>query len=261
MNCFKLLKLFGLAFATTLSVTAQVGIGTATPDASSALEISSTTQGFLLPRMTAAQQNAIAAPAQGLMVYCTNCGTNGEAQLYNGASWVNLLGEAATPGVGSSYGGGIVAYIFVLGDPGYVSGEVHGLIAASSDQSTGIRWHNGTDINITSANATALGTGLANTNAIISAQGATATNYAAGLARAYNGGGYSDWYLPSKDELEKLYLNRLIIGGFSSDKYWSSSNYNLYYAWRREFNTNNSFSFYYESKSMTTLRVRAVRTF
>jgi uncharacterized Zn-binding protein involved in type VI secretion len=160
----------------------------------------------------------------------------------------------------SSYGGGIIAYIFVSGDPGYITGEVHGLIAATSDQSNGIRWFNGFDLN-TGATGTALGTGMANTNTIIAVQGPTSTTYAAGLARAYNGGGYSDWYLPSKDELQKLYLNRLIIGGFSSVKYWSSSDHSLYHAWRRDFNTDDSVSFYQESKSMTTLRVRAVRSF
>lgn len=254
--------MLSLVLLTSLATNAQVGIGTASPNASAELDVSSTTKGFLPPRMTAVQRNAIATPAQGLMVYCTNCGVNGEAQLYNGVAWVNLQGGTATLGIeiGSSDGGGIVAYVFVSGDPGYVAGEVHGLIAAISDQSTGIRWHNGVDLN-TGATGTALGTGLANTNTIISAQGATATNYAAGLARAYNGGGYSDWYLPSKDELHKLYQNRLIIGGFSSVKYWSSSDHSLYYAWRRDFNTNDQYSFYQESKSMTTLRVRAVRSF
>lgn len=78
-----------------LSANAQVGIGTTTPNASAALDITSTTQGLLPPRMTQAQRNAIATPVQGLMVYCANCGPNGEAQLYNGTAWVNLMGGAA----------------------------------------------------------------------------------------------------------------------------------------------------------------------
>jgi hypothetical protein len=52
------------------------------------------------------------------------------------------------------------------------------------------------------------------------------TNYAAGLANSFRGGGYSDWYLPSKDELAKLYQNRVAIGNFATSgiaAYWSSS--------------------------------------
>ena len=51
---------------------AQVGINTNTPDASSALEIESTTGGILIPRMTETQRDAIALPASGLMIYQTD---------------------------------------------------------------------------------------------------------------------------------------------------------------------------------------------
>jgi len=61
-----------LAFTTCLSVHAQVGIGTTTPDASSQLEIVSTGKGLLIPRMTAAQLGGIASPATGLLVYQTD---------------------------------------------------------------------------------------------------------------------------------------------------------------------------------------------
>jgi uncharacterized protein (TIGR02145 family) len=74
----------------------RVGIGTTTPNASSALEVSSTTSGFLPPRMTYVQRNAISTPMAGLMVYCTNCGVNGEPQFYNGVSWLNMAGGAGS---------------------------------------------------------------------------------------------------------------------------------------------------------------------
>ena len=65
----------------------QVGIGTTTPDASATLDISSSTKGLLIPRMTNAQRNLISSPATGLMIYQTD-GTVG-FYYYNGNSWVN----------------------------------------------------------------------------------------------------------------------------------------------------------------------------
>ncbi|KFF06454.1 hypothetical protein [Flavobacterium reichenbachii] len=61
-----------ILFLSTFSGHAQIGIGTVTPSASSALDITSTTQGLLTPRMTTAQKNAIVTPADGLMVYDTD---------------------------------------------------------------------------------------------------------------------------------------------------------------------------------------------
>lgn len=77
------LVLFSLAFATTF---AQVGIGTTNPDPSSMLDISSSTKGLLIPRMTTAQRDLIASPAAGLLVF--NTSTNTE-DVYNGG-WKSL---------------------------------------------------------------------------------------------------------------------------------------------------------------------------
>jgi hypothetical protein len=65
----------------------NVGIGTATPHTSAILDVSSTTKGLLLPRMTTAQRNAIATPAAGLHIYNTDekC-----ANFYNGLCWKSL---------------------------------------------------------------------------------------------------------------------------------------------------------------------------
>lgn len=61
--------------------------------ASSVLEANSTTQGFLPPRMTYAQRVAIVSPAAGLTIWCINCGTSGQMQVYNGTAWTNMIGD------------------------------------------------------------------------------------------------------------------------------------------------------------------------
>ena len=208
--------------------------------ASAVLEVSSTTQGFLPPRMTYAQKTAIVSPPQGLMIYCTNCGTNGEPEYFNGTSWVNMAGGAAAsvppPPLGSTYQGGKVFYIFQQGDLGYVLGETHGLIAAPSDiPSNTYRIFPSCYANY--GTSTALGTGAANTTKILAC---TADNVnAAKLVDALTDGGYSDWYLPSKDELNLLYLNRISAGNnFADNQYWSSSevSFGMYtHAWYQFF--------------------------
>ena len=153
-------------------------------------------------------------------------GNVGQASIYNRAltsAEVLQNYNAFRPrflSIGDSYGGGKLAYVLKAGDPGYDATTPHGLIAATSDYSTRIRWHNGSYIT-TGATATALGTGFANTNAIIAIQGTG--SYAASVARNHTEGGYTDWYLPSKDELEKLRINKNAIGGFGGDWYYSSS--------------------------------------
>jgi len=80
---------------------------------------------------------------------------------------------------------------------------------------------------------TGIGTGSANTTAII-AQSAVAVR-AATAARAYAGGGLNDWFLPSQDELNRLFTQRTVVGGFAADFYWSSSQGDAERAWRQSF--------------------------
>ena len=228
--------------------------------ASAVLEASSTTQGFLPPRLNYYQKTQITSPVAGLTIWCSNCGASGEMQVFNGGAWTNMSGGAATGtislNIGDSYQGGKVAYVLQSGDPSYDANTPHGLIAATSDQSTGIRWYNGSYTS-TGATGTAIGTGLSNTNTIITSQGGTTTSYAAGLARAYTGGGYTDWYLPSKDELNKLYLNRIAIGGFADVFYWSSTELDVIFAWSQLFVNGGQ----YDDVKGNTHYVRAIRAF
>jgi hypothetical protein len=158
--------------------------------------------------------------------------------------------------VGDSHGGGIVAYIFVNGDTGYVAHEQHGLIAATADQGMGIQWYDGTSFApVTGAIDTAIGSGQANTTAIVTTQGAG--SYAAQLCNDLTEGGYSDWFLPSKEELNQLWLNKTAIGGFVVNYYWSSSEINSYRAWLQDFGSGGQT---YDPKPYG-YRVRAVRAF
>ena len=158
--------------------------------------------------------------------------------------------------IGDTHQGGIIFYL---------DGSGGGLIAAAQDQSSSIRWYNGSNVT-TGATGTAIGTGSANTTAIINVQGPTATSYAAGLAREYEGGGYSDWFLPSRDELNKMYLKKTDInttasanGGsiFFAAYYWSSTESGYNSAWYQNFGN----GFQYSSVKTSTDDVRAVRAF
>ena len=70
--------------------------------------------------------------------------------------------------------------------------------------------------------------------------------------------GYSDWFLPSKNDLNQMYLNKALIGGFTSDAYWSSTETDQFNAWVQVF----SQGFHLvASKENSAARVRAIRAF
>lgn len=115
--------------------------------------------------------------------------------------------------VGDTLTGGVVFYVDCTGQ--------HGLVAALTDQGTAIQW--GCQGTVTGATGTAIYSGAANTTAILAA--CTTTGIAAQLCHNYDGGGLTDWYLPSSGELQEMYNQRGVIpnlaGGVMS--YWSST--------------------------------------
>ncbi|MFZ1679144.1 MAG: DUF1566 domain-containing protein [Saprospiraceae bacterium] len=226
-------------------------------DPSAVLDIQSVTKGFLPPRITISERNAMVSPAAGLMIWCNDCGVYGEIQVSNGIEWTNSTGGSrADIAVGDVYFGGIVAYILQPTDPGYTPGEIHGLIAAPEDQSSVAIW--GCPFsNLPGTKSVLMGTGYKNTLEIVNE--CSAAGIAARVCNDLVLGGYSDWYLPSRDDLSKLYINRDAIGGFAVAAYWSSSDYgaptdNAWYV---------AFDLGYASniEKFVFFKVRAVRSF
>ena len=189
----------------TTSFSGNVGIGTASPGAS--LEV-------------VGQVKITGGAGSGKVLTSDGAGL---------ASWQTAAGGGTVHTIGESYGGGKVFWV--------EAGGQHGLIAATADQNpSAMRWWAGTYTN-TMALADGVGAGKANTALIIANQGlGDGAAYAARKCNEYAGGGYGDWYLPSKYELNLLYLQMGVVGGFLGyDAYWSSTQYDTNHAWGQDF--------------------------
>ena len=173
-------------------------------------------------------------------------------------------GGITTHFIGESYGGGIVFFVY--------DGGQHGLIAATADQSAGVPWFGGSYTN-TRARADGIGAGLKNTAIIIADQGPVdnagiGNDFAATLCNEYSvtvdGVTYGDWYLPSKYELNQMYINRSTLeavsgfNAFTTSFYWSSTETDTSFAWRQYFYNGAQDG---DNKANTTHSVRAVRAF
>jgi hypothetical protein len=164
--------------------------------------------------------------------------------------------------IGETYGGGIVFFVYDNGQ--------HGLIAANTNQSAGVRWHAG-ESSYTSAKADGVNAGRSNTANIIANQGwGDGATYAARICNDYsatdaNGVLYGDWYLPSLHELNLLFLQRTVVGNFVDGFYWSSLESNAEdhrkYAWVQHFTMGeDEISQHYSPKGNPNY-VRAIRSF
>ena len=119
--------------------------------------------------------------------------------------------------LGESYQGGIIYYL--------TSSGKQGLIAATQDISSGAVYQSGNYSNGTQNN-TGIGLGSANTDIMMTISNSNQSGMAAPLSVSYNGGGYTDWFLPSRDELTMMYQRRNYLTGLASSgerRYWSST--------------------------------------
>lgn len=165
-----------------------------------------------------------------------------------GTGYGNQISFNSGKVIGSTFGGGLVFYN---------DGSGHGLVCASTDQSTGSGAEWGCFDTVISGTSTTIGTGNANTIAIVSA--CSTAGIAARICNDLVLNSYSDWYLPSRDELMFMYTNLWAqnLGGFSNNTYWSSSDNSGPYAYVVYF----SGGYYSGGYKQNLFYVRAVRSF
>ena len=134
------------------------------------------------------------------------------------------------------------------------AGQTNCQIADTMSNDPLCAWSDNTSTRI-GTTGTGIGTGYANTSAMIAQSGSKGK--AGTVARAFQGGGKTDWFLPSEDELNQMFVNKTTIGGFESGIYWSSSENAAGTAWGRHFRT----GFRYSGNKANSSYVRPVRAF
>lgn len=209
---------------------------------------------------------------ESIIVGCSDslaCNYNSEADTDNGScefaeQGYDCQGNIVTQyQVGDSAEGGIVFYVDETGEHGLVSAleDLTEGTTIDSEGNPGYQW-GCFATGISGADGQAIGTGYQNTLDI--ASGCSETPIAASEALAYESEDYSDWYLPSLDELNEMYNtigtggSEGNIGGFSSNWYWSSSESNNYGAYDVNFGDGSTGNF---SSKTKIVRVRVIRSF
>jgi hypothetical protein len=189
------------------------------PDDAAILDLQSPNKGLLIPRIDF--DNRPVDPAAGLLIYVTTNGPLGDSALYlyNGSGWqkINETGFS----IGDQQQGGVVFWIDWTGS--------HGLVSALTDMWDYAQYGCSGDSIGPEAEHSGLGTGDTNTAAIIAA--CPTPGIAANLCDTLSLNGYTDWYLPSRDELWEMFLQKDVIGRFSNYLYWSSTEVSSDGAW------------------------------
>jgi hypothetical protein len=162
-------------------------------------------------------------------------------------AYVDLISSPCVLSIGDTHEGGIIFYLDGSG--------CHGLVAKATDEPGTYQWST-SDTEIWAFAAGIYG-GAQNTKKIIYRMG-VGNAPAAEQCEGLTDGGFTDWYLPSKDELDMMFVNLhlQLLGGFSSGDYWSSTEFGASSAWRQGFYNGNQF--YFKNKYYN---VRAVRAF
>lgn len=175
--------------------------------------------------------------------------------------------------IGDEAKGGIIGYILQPNDPGYDPNYQHGLVVSPTDLGSNINWDTDANFDLTNANSLVYGSGFNNTQLIVETLGNDQADYAAKYCDDLNIGGYSDWFLPSKNELEKILINANSIGNiyiafsqptydsqYLNNAYWTSSEYDKFNAIVLGIDRSNSLFSATLQKNYNML-VRAVRYF
>ena len=213
---------FLVALLLTTTTFAQVGINNDSPDASSALDITSTSGGVLIPRMTKTQRDAISSPGTGLMIYQTD--NTADFYYFNGSSWSQVGSTSKTYTVNTFYAE-LGGYVIEVNSDG-----THGIVVAMQDNGNQ-NWNN-------------------------------AFNYVNNPSyHDTDGASFKDWQLPTKRELELIYQVFLNGNGAnlnSSVEYWSSIAKQTSRGWKMDF-SNGTWS--YSTNWDESEAIRAVRYF
>ena len=311
---------FLAAVLLTATTYAQVGINIETADPSAALDISSTTKGLLIPRMTNAQRQAISNPAAGLQVFVTDF-DGGRFMFYDGTEWGTLSFTEKRPDAPTTVtatGGDAQATVSFTAPSSNGGLEITSYTATSSpdDISATVTQAGSGDITVTGlTNDTSYAFTVTATNAIGTSVASAASNsvtpasapaigdfHQGGIVFYLDGngggliaapsdqsccsnwntavslcsnltlGGYSDWFLPSKDELNLMWTNLADsdstgsnsgvtdsgnLGDFAASVYWSSTEDDSGYAWFQYFTIGSQ----YRYNKNNSFNVRAVRAF